>query len=448
MMGVLQFPTPIPMTNGDFPNLKFAVFSDDLATVTTAGYLNQSSITSGTPLSSADIIMALYSFDQQTQTGTFGIFTVSISASNGRITLTQWSTGGGGAGVVLPTVANYIAHFTDSAGTISSNADDVVNPGNITAGTVLGVSGFLRSYPTSSNSGSLVLEAVDNSSGNFNTTISNDPGILQSQTISVPDVGSSSGLFILSDSANGQAIAGDLQITDGLLVVGKNDDSGQANSLITIESQTASKGSFNILMTDNIGNFPTVITNEAQNQLTLYVIPNTSNGSARFLVAASSSPFINGNLPKASGTGGLMVDSGISAASLTTLLSTNFYTTVDVTVSAADLTSSGSVFVAPADSNSYILRNVIVNVSTGLSGGGGDRTIIITNGDGILAQIGAPLVQAPVNTLWGGTDLSVAAGIPINDVAAPGSGIYITYFGGTTDYTTGSINITVSYTKA
>ncbi len=78
-MSVIQLPTPIPMTNGNYPNLKFAIFTDSLATVTTAGYLNQNSIAGGIPISNADVIMALYDFNIQSQEGSFGIFTVDLS---------------------------------------------------------------------------------------------------------------------------------------------------------------------------------------------------------------------------------------------------------------------------------------------------------------------------------------------------------------------------------
>src|SRR5437667_7763104 len=103
MTNILQFPMPIPVTNGNYPQFKFAVFGDNLATVTTAGYLNQAAIQSGIPLSNADVIQALYSFNTITQTGTFGIFTVSIAASNGQITLTSSANPGD---AVLPTTAN------------------------------------------------------------------------------------------------------------------------------------------------------------------------------------------------------------------------------------------------------------------------------------------------------------------------------------------------------
>lgn len=354
------------------------------------------------------------------------------------------ATSGGGGGVVLPTVAGNIAHFTDTIGTISSDAGNVTNAGNIGAGSD-GISGSLISYPSTTSSGFLALAAADNNSGNFTTTISNATNILQSQTISIPSVGSSSGVFILDNSVPGmgQAIAGDIQISDGLLVIGNAAGFGQANSLINFSSKSFFSGTLSIEFADNAGNYTTLITNQSQGQATTFTILDPANAAARFLIGATNTPFINGNFPKASGTGGLMVDSGVSPSALSTL-----YTTVDVTVLASDLAASGSVYVAPMDSNAYILRNVIVNLSTGMSGGGGDRTIIVSNGNGILAQVSAALVGTPINTLWGGTDLTYASGIPINDNSGPGNGLYISYFGGSSDYATGSIKLTISYTKA
>jgi hypothetical protein len=37
---------------------------------------------------------------------------------------------------------------------------------------------------------------------------------------------------------------------------------------------------------------------------------------ARFLVGATATPFVSGNFPVASGTGGLMIDSGVAATNL------------------------------------------------------------------------------------------------------------------------------------
>jgi hypothetical protein len=139
-MGIMQFPTPIPMTNGNFPQFKFAVFTDGLSTVTTAGYLNQGNINSATPLSNADVIAVLYSFNIQTQTGTFGIFTVNIAASNGQITLTQWADTGN---VLLPVVSGDVASFNGTSGQIQDSGIAVTNLMKLNTANVLTAAGSI-----------------------------------------------------------------------------------------------------------------------------------------------------------------------------------------------------------------------------------------------------------------------------------------------------------------
>lgn len=86
MSTIYQLPTQIPGMVGVYPNPKFMVCGDSLATITTAGYLNQVNLESS-PISSKDIIQCLYGYTQATGIGSYGIFTVSIS--NGVITLVQ-----------------------------------------------------------------------------------------------------------------------------------------------------------------------------------------------------------------------------------------------------------------------------------------------------------------------------------------------------------------------
>jgi hypothetical protein len=225
-MSILQFPTPIPMTNGQFPQFKFAVFTDGLSTITTAGYLNSSSIESGIPLSNADVIMALYNFNQNTNTGGFAIFTVNIAASNGQITLTEWGNPGD---VVLPTIANYIGHFTDTAGTLSSGNANVINAGNIQAG-LSGVAGALSSFPGTASKGSLKIAAVANT-GNTITTLANNP-MGQATTVNIPDPGNAIGQLCIGASAT-PFVNGNLIIASG--TAGKLADSGLNSENIMFE---------------------------------------------------------------------------------------------------------------------------------------------------------------------------------------------------------------------
>lgn len=115
-MSVLQYPTSIPVTVGTLPSLKFMVTTDNLATITTAGYLNSSNLDAANPISNTDVIMVLYSYNVQTTAATFGIFTVTISGATGSITLVDWANAGD---VLLPVVSGDFANFNGTTGQIS-----------------------------------------------------------------------------------------------------------------------------------------------------------------------------------------------------------------------------------------------------------------------------------------------------------------------------------------
>src|SRR5215475_8874702 len=117
ILAILQPPTQIAGTPGVFPNFKFMTTTDNLATITTAGYLNQPSL-EVTPVGAGDVIQCLYSVNQQTGASTYAVFTVSVNGSNGIITLVEWT---GSSGVVLPTIANHIATYTNTNGQISED---------------------------------------------------------------------------------------------------------------------------------------------------------------------------------------------------------------------------------------------------------------------------------------------------------------------------------------
>ena len=193
MPTIYQLPIQQPAMVGVFPNQKFAVFGDNLATITTAGYLNQVSLESN-PLSSTDILQVLYSFNQQTQVGTYGVFTVSISAT-GVITLVAAVSPGD---VLLPVVANHIAQFNGTTGQIYDGSAPAVHGGNIQAG-LSGTAGTLASFPATASKGSLLLVGVANT-GNTNTTISN-AAMGQASVISIPDPAAATANFAVAPAA-------------------------------------------------------------------------------------------------------------------------------------------------------------------------------------------------------------------------------------------------------
>jgi hypothetical protein len=194
-MGVIQYPTPIPTTVGVKPNLRFMTTTDNLSTITTAGYLNGVNADTASPLSNNDIILALYSYNVNTNAGSFAILTVSISTATGSITLSNWGDSGG---VVLPTIANHIATYTNTSGTLSEDAATAINGGNLQAG-LSGTAGTVASFPGTASKGSLLLKAVANT-GNTNTTISN-AAMGQASVISIPDPAAATADFVVAPAA-------------------------------------------------------------------------------------------------------------------------------------------------------------------------------------------------------------------------------------------------------
>jgi len=88
-MSIVQLPVGLAAQVGIDPATKKMVVTDNLTTITTAGYLNSGNL-EGYSLSPRDVLEVLYSYNVTTNTGTFGIFTVSLSSNV--ITLVPYTT--------------------------------------------------------------------------------------------------------------------------------------------------------------------------------------------------------------------------------------------------------------------------------------------------------------------------------------------------------------------
>jgi hypothetical protein len=279
MPTIYQLPMQVPGLVGVFPNQKFAVFGDNLATVTTAGYLNQVNLESN-PIAPTDILQVLYSFNQQTQSGTYATFTVSISNS-GVITLAEWSVPGA---IITPTIANHIATYTNTTGTLSEDAATAINGGNIQAGLSTGTAGFLASFSSTPSSGSLRVTAVANS-----------------------------------------------------------------------------------------GNTVTTISNVAMGQASIISIPDPANAVGRFLIGATATPLVSGNFPIASGTGGLMIDSGAAPGSFANLTAANTFSGAgQIILAKANGTEAANAVTASGNAG-------VITTSSLNTAGGGSYAITWTN---------------------------------------------------------------------
>lgn len=481
-MGILQIKQVEVGEVGALPITIKMVTTDNLATVTTAGYLNNSQLL-GVTISPNDILEVLYSYNVSTNAGSFAIFVPTIS--NGIITLNMFVNPGdvllpvvsgnfavfnGTTGQIkdagfLPsnaaktnvvmangaTVVNHIMVSTDTAGTVGNLAGTAINDGSIQAGRDA-VAGTLISFPATTANGSLIVAAI-NAGGAFNTTISNSV-MGQSSVISIPDPGAATGKFIISSIAGAgvqHITSGSLQVDAGGLLAGLA-AGGTAGSL-TLYPATASNGSLVLSPVANVGNFAATISNvTGLGQASVYTLPDPANAIARILVGATATPFTTGHILASSGTGGLVADSGIATVNVqTSALSSpdNISDLIwyDVTATAAALATAGKVNIQlSSGSKQYKLRDVKMNyAAAGLSGGGGDRLLSIADGTTVYnnAGITAALLGTPVNTLWGGTGNPLAGTVAQNTSTAAGANLYFQYIGGTTDYTTGQVIISV-----
>lgn len=173
------------------------VVTDNLATVTTAGYLPV--YLQGFTFYPTDIVDMWYGYVSASNPGTLGQFTLSIS--NGIITLIPYVSSGN---VLLPVVSGNLASFNGTTGQIKDSGVSSTNPiflGNVQAG-ASGTAGALTSFPQSASSGSFRIAAVNNSGGNFVTTISNPSLTTGNLLVTIPNPGVASANFLLDEGIN------------------------------------------------------------------------------------------------------------------------------------------------------------------------------------------------------------------------------------------------------
>lgn len=163
-------------------------------------------------------------------------------------------------------------------------------------------------------------------------------------------------------------------------------------------------------------------------------------------------PVTIGHIPSFQSTSGNLQDSGIAAVNVQTSSLTNpdaisDLIWKDIALPAASLASAGSVTIqVSSGAKQYKVRDIRMNYSaSGLSGGGGDRLVQITDSTTVFnnAGITAALLGTPVNTIWGGTGNPLAGTVAMNTSSVAGTSIVAKYAGGTADFTTGTVNISV-----
>jgi hypothetical protein len=228
-MSITRITTDIPAQTGVNARLMEIICTDDLGDITTAGYLNTANL-SGYTVQTTDFFHVYYGADSTD----FGIFSVLI-AEDGEVTLVTTPVPANtvtidGASVIgdfplfsdtagevensgispsdatktkavmasAAVLANHIACFSDTAGTVNDDAATAINGGNIQAG-LSGTAGALVSFPTTASKGSLKVVAVDNT-GDTVTTISN-VAMGQASVVSIPDPAGATANFVVAPAA-------------------------------------------------------------------------------------------------------------------------------------------------------------------------------------------------------------------------------------------------------
>lgn len=258
---------------GVFPSLAYIETNDPLATVLVTGYLNhevQNGISFQLPC-----IASVSTKETPTSASRIGWFAISHSGANWSLV----SASSPAAGVVtLPTIANHMAIYSDTLGTLAEDAATAINGGNIQAG-LSGTAGYLASFPATGSKGSLRLTAVANT-GDTLVTISN-AAHGQASVYSIPDSGASTANLIISKLTGTQHITvGSLQVDGGNLTAGI---SGAAGTLTSFPA-TAANGALIIAAANAGGAFNTTVSNGTTGQSQVISIPDCGTTAAKFLL--------------------------------------------------------------------------------------------------------------------------------------------------------------------
>lgn len=114
-MSVVSIVTDVAGQIGQAPRRIKIISTDNLATVTTAGYLNAAA-RQGFTLYPTDIVDMIYSYNAATNSGTYSVFLVSMV--NGLVVLTLDVSEGN---VTLPVVGGNLASFSGTTGLIADS---------------------------------------------------------------------------------------------------------------------------------------------------------------------------------------------------------------------------------------------------------------------------------------------------------------------------------------
>lgn len=307
-MAIIAINTSTTGLVGVYPRIVYINTTDTVATVTTAGYLNQEQA-NGASFRDGDAAVVITRTTPSNPLVSTAMYQVNFVAPNWSLTPMS-----GSGEVTLPTIANHIATYTNMTGGLTEDPATAISGGNIQAGLTTGTAGVLYSCPGTTTTGRLGLASLS-SAGAYDILIRN-ASHGQASTYSIPDCGTTAANIIISKLTGTQHITvGALQVDAGIISSGIS-TGGTAGGFISYPA-TTTNGSLRLTPVGNVGNFNTVISDvTGLAQSSTYTLPDPANATARILVGATATPFTTAHLLASSGTGGLVADSGIATSAV------------------------------------------------------------------------------------------------------------------------------------
>lgn len=410
--------------------------NDTEATVLTTGYLNRE-VANGATFN-LPCIAKVSTVASPGAAAKVGWYNVSHSGTNW--SLTSVTSPGS---VVLPTIADHFIASLDVNGTLGNYTGTLIQNGSLQAGTTT-VAGSLISTAGTAN-GSLQLKAVSNA-GVYNAIISNASLAAQSTTFSIPDPGATTANFLLSAYATTQHItSGSLAIDNGSLVISEGDivlgqAAGGVNGNITMFPAGGTDGAFLLAPVGNVGGYNSTISPSATLSMnTVYSLADPDAMTAN--IAVTGGALVSGNLVKASGTAGVLVDSGIVASNLASTATVSF-TSANITGMYA---TPVQILAAPGSGKINIIDSIQWDYaySTAAYSGGGLITAQYGTTDhagGTICTLGIP--AATLNGLSASGQLyDVATSFGAANTVVENAAIYLSNASGA--FTTGSGTVTL-----
>lgn len=243
-MGIVSITTDVACQNGDNPRRVKVITTDNLSTVTTAGYLTNAAL-QGYTILPTDVIDMIYSYSAVTNTGTYEVFTPSIS--NGVVTLVIWANAGD---VLLPVVSGDVAIFNGTTGQIKdssvafSNATDTVAPlfhGTATVGDFVTVNNANKTIqdsgaaPSAASQAFVVMSPGSLTSGHL-AKFSDVNGTLADQGFQIKSVAQAA----VAGGAAAQTVTDSFCTSASMVVCTWND----TTNAVSIQKAVAGNGSF------------------------------------------------------------------------------------------------------------------------------------------------------------------------------------------------------------